>query len=113
MAYSSDLRTRVVEYVLSGKSRVSAAKFFNVAEKTVRNWMKLHKETGSVDPRPHRGGKRSTIDSEEFKSYVDANPGQTLKVIGKHFGLSYQGAAYNLSKHGYVNKKNTSIRRKG
>jgi len=112
MAYSSDLRARVVEYVLSGKSYLLTASIFNVCEKTVRNWMKLYEETGAVDPRPHRGGRKSSINAEAFKSYVNANPDKTLVEMGQHFGLSYEGVAYNLRKHGYVNKKNAAIQRK-
>ena len=105
MAYSSDLRQRVVDYVQSGKSKISASHLFDVGEKTVRNWVSLYKETGSVHPRPHKGGRKSSVDPSQFKLYVDENPSKTLKEIGAHFGLSYQGAAYNLQKHGYVNKK--------
>jgi len=112
MAYSLDLRQRVVDYVQSGKSKISASKLFDIGEKTVRNWMILYEETGAVDPRPHRGGRKSSIDSATFKSYVDANPDKTLKEIGANFGLSYEGAAYNLRKHGYVNKKNAAIQGK-
>jgi len=91
MAYSLDLRERVIDYIGSGKSKVSASKLFDIAEKTVRNWVLLYKETGSVNQRPHRGGKTSSIDSEAFKSYVDANFGKTFKELGAHFGLSYEG----------------------
>ncbi|MDQ6998711.1 MAG: hypothetical protein Q9M17_08350, partial [Mariprofundus sp.] len=56
--------------------------------------MKLYKETGAVDPRPHRGGRKSSINSEEFRSYVAANPDKTLVEMGEHFGLSYEGVAY-------------------
>jgi len=112
MAYSLDLRQKVVDYVQSGKSKISASKLFGVGEKTVRNWMTLYKETGVVSPRPHKGGKKSSINSGAFKLYVDANPSKTLKEIGAQFGLSYEGAAYNLRKHGYVNKKNAAIQRK-
>ncbi|MBL4760286.1 MAG: helix-turn-helix domain-containing protein [Mariprofundaceae bacterium] len=37
-----------------------AASIFNVCEKTVRNWMKLYEETGAVEPRAHRGGRKSS-----------------------------------------------------
>jgi transposase len=112
MAYSLDLRQRVINYIQSNGSKISASKIFKINEKTVRNWVLLYKETGSVNPRQHRGGKRSSIDSEKFKSYVDVNPDKTLKEIGAHFGLSYEGAAYNLRKHGYVHKKNSVVQGK-
>ena len=112
MAYSLDLRQRVIDYIHSGGSKISASHLFAVGEKTVRNWVLLYKETGAINPRPHRGGKRSSIDSEKFKSYVNANPDKTLKELGVHFGLSYEGAAYNLRKHGYVHKKNAVVQGK-
>jgi len=112
MAYSLDLRQRVIDYIHSGGSKITASHIFDVGEKTVRNWVSLYKETGSVNPRPHRGGKRSSVDSDTFKSYVDANPDKTLKELGAHFGLSYEGAAYNLRKHGYVHKKNAALQGK-
>ena len=105
MAYSTDLRTRVIAYVNAGGSRLSAAKLFDLSEKTVRNWLRLYKESGSVEPRPHGGGFTSKVDSTDFVQYVSEHPDNTLKETGAHFGISHQGVAYNLRKHGYAYKK--------
>jgi transposase len=48
MAYSIDLRERVVSYVKSGGSRISASSIYTVSERTVRRWLQLESETGSV-----------------------------------------------------------------
>ena len=109
VVYSIDLRTRVLSYVFSGGSRLSASKIFKISERTVRNWIRLHEDTGSLQPRPHGGGFVSKIDSDEFKGYVADNPDKTLHEMGEHFGITHSGVAYNLSKHGYVYKKNTSL----
>lgn len=109
MAYSIDLRTRVVSYVESGGSRLSASRIFRVGERTVRNWINLRRETGSVSCRPHGGGFVSKVDSTKFKQYIADNPDKTLQEIGDYFGVTHEGAAYNLRKHGYVYKKNTSL----
>lgn len=109
MSYSIDLRTRVVSYVESGGSRLSASRIFKVSERTVRNWINLQRETGSVLCRPHGGGFPSKVDAEKFKQYIADNPDKTLQEIGDYFGVTHEGAAYNLRKHGYVYKKNTSL----
>jgi transposase len=54
---SNDLRERVVAFVEAGHSRRAAAVHFGVSASFVVNLMTLHRETGSVDPRP-RGGRR-------------------------------------------------------
>ena len=54
---SSDLRTRVFGFVEAGHSRHEAARRFRTSVSFVVNLMKLHRETGSVEPKP-RGGCR-------------------------------------------------------
>ncbi|MDQ6953000.1 MAG: IS630 transposase-related protein [Mariprofundaceae bacterium] len=105
MAYSLDLRDRVINSVESGMKKKNASITFNVSIKTIQNWLQLKKETGSICPRPYTGGARPKISQEVFESYINENPSQTLKEIGKHFNLTYGWAAYNLHKYGYVNKK--------
>ena len=39
MSYSLDLRQKVVSYLESGQSRVSAAAIFGIGESTVRRWI--------------------------------------------------------------------------
>lgn len=55
MSYSVDLRERVVSYVEPGNSRIAAAKFFKVGERTVQRWVILKHETGTLSPKPHGG----------------------------------------------------------
>jgi transposase len=112
MSYSLDLRQKVVSYVNSGYSRVSAAKIFGLGESTVRRWISRHKETGDVHPLPHGGGFPSKINAADFKQYVTENPDKTLQEMGEFFGISHEGVAYNLRKHGYVHKKKSALRRK-
>jgi putative transposase len=49
--YSNDLRERVVAAVEGGLSRHRAAAQFGVAPSTAINWVKRHRETGSVSPK--------------------------------------------------------------
>lgn len=112
MAYSVDFRECVISYVESGGSRISASRIFKVGERTVRRWISLKEATGSVEPLPHGGGFPSKVDPIAFKQYITENPDKTLHEIGDYFGISHEGAAYNLRKHGYVFKKNFALRRK-
>lgn len=105
MSYSLDLRKKVIKYVMSGGTRVSASKIFNLGEKTVRTWVKRFKETGDYDRLPQSGGATSKVKKEIFIDYIKANPDKTLKEIGNNFNMSHEGAAYNLRKYGFTYKK--------
>lgn len=48
MAYSPDLRERVLAAVDRGLSRTEAAKLFAVARATITDWVRLRRETGSL-----------------------------------------------------------------
>ncbi len=105
MAYSQDLRERVIAYVEKGNTQLSASQCFSINEKTVRKWFDLKDETGSLKPRKHRGGVRPRVTKEELKLYVDAHPNAILKDMAEHFNFTIPGISYHLHKHGYVQKK--------
>jgi len=105
MAYSQDLRARVIAYVEAGHTQLLAAQRFHINDKTVRQWIVLKAETGSLEPREHRGGAKPRVTKEELKLYVDAHPNAILEEMAKHFGFTIPGIAYHLHKHGYVQKK--------
>lgn len=105
MAYSQDLRARVMDYIESGHTHEQAADLFQIHHKTVFNWLKLKKATGSLTPRPHRGGVKARVTVEELEAYVEAHPDDTLEVMSKYFGFTIPGIHYHLKKHGYVHKK--------
>ena len=110
--YSLDLRRKVVLYVDSGGSRASASKIFGLCKETIRRWVMRKQDTGDVKPLPHGGGFPSKVDETEFKAYVESNPDKTLHEMAEHFGISHEGVAYNLRKHGYVHKKKAFYTRK-
>ena len=112
MAYSLDLRNRVIELIESGHTQKKVAAVFNISLTAVQGWVKLKKETGDIKCRAYTGGARAKVSQVDFEAYVDANPSKTLKEIGAHFSLTYGWAAYNLEKYGYVYKKKLKIQRK-
>lgn len=112
MTYSMDLRERVVSYINSGGQQTVAAKIFSVSLRTIHKWMHSYRATGEIKLLPRGGGPRSKVDEEKFKEYVKTNPDKTLEEIGAQFGISYEGARYNLIKHNFVYKKKSSLYRK-
>lgn len=56
MAYSIDLRERVVEYIEAGKTVKEASRIFKVNQRTILRWRKLKEETGTVTRQPYKHG---------------------------------------------------------
>ena len=54
-AYSDDLRRRIVSAVDGGMPRSAAARVFGVGRATVKRYLTLRRETGTLAPRPRRG----------------------------------------------------------
>jgi transposase len=57
--YSIDLRERVLGAYRRGEGSIEdLADRFEIAPRSIRNWLKLMRTTGSVVPRRHGGGAR-------------------------------------------------------
>ena len=87
---SRDLRERVVNAYLAGdESYPEVAKRFGIGEASVSRWLRLRRDTGSVEPRAHAGGRARRIDDDgvEFlKRIIDGKPDCTLAELA----LKYQ-----------------------
>lgn len=67
--YSEDLRTRVVSaYLNSEGTQRELARRFRVSTSFVHSVIRRFRETGSVEPKPHRGGYPSLIDEGGLKT---------------------------------------------
>jgi transposase len=53
--YSKDLRVKVLAAVDRGMPRKKVARIFGVSEPTIRRYLRLHRQTGDVEPRPVPG----------------------------------------------------------
>lgn len=61
-AYSMDLRVRIVEsYFAQEGSQADLAKRFKVSERWLQNLLRRRRETGSIEPLPHGGGRERII----------------------------------------------------
>jgi transposase len=84
---SSDLRLRVISAVEGGMTRRAAAERFGVAASTAVRWVHQWRQTGSVEPRPQGGDKRSHrigAHADEILALVEEIPDMTLAEIATH-----------------------------
>ena len=113
-----ELRLQMVEEVLSGVPQRTVAKRHGVSEKSVGQFVKLHKDSKSLAPKPMRGDRRS----HKIESYYDAiiailaeKRDRTLKEIATILILKFgEKARFGIStlwqffyRHNYTRKKKT------
>ena len=89
--YSIDLRDRVIKKHNEGKNVSEIANELNVKKTFVYDMLALYKTTGSVEPKPHTGGRKPTIDEEcllRIEALVLETPDITLQEIKDALGLT-------------------------
>lgn len=89
--YSNDLRNRVAAAVDRREGSLpQIADRFRISLKTLRRWLQRRGETGSLDPKPHGGGRSRAVaghDVERLKDLVRQQPDATLDELNKRLGL--------------------------
>jgi transposase len=110
---SNDLRQRILDAVdrREGSLRQLAVRFaVNVS--TITRLLRLRRQTGAFDPRPHAGGTEPTLDQEgleRLRKLVEETPDATLEQYKQKLGISgsimivWRG----LEKLGITRKKKT------
>lgn len=80
---SMDLRTRVMNDVEAGMSAERAAVKYSLSARTIYQWKKLKRETGSLAPRCGRSGPRPKLEPyrERILVAVKENSGITLEEL--------------------------------
>ena len=80
--YSKDLRLRVLAAVDRRTPRKEVAKTFSVSLPSIKRWLKLRKETGSVEPRegvPGPPARKGAALEEWLPEQLKDNPDLTLE----------------------------------
>lgn len=91
MEWMTDARLRkaiVRAWHEEGLTYAQTAKRFEVGEATVNRILRLHRETGSVAPRPRGGGNRSPLHDEMaalLKRIVEELPDATIQELTDAF----------------------------
>src|SRR5947209_5544907 len=89
---SNDLRKRILEAVdnKEGSRRKLAARF-KVNTSTITKLLRLRRETGSFEPRPHAGGFAPALGGdalERLRGLVEKTPDATLEALRQAMGVS-------------------------
>src|SRR4051812_49246529 len=89
---SNDLRRRILDAVdnKEGSRRTLAARF-KVNTATITKLLRLRRETGSFEPRPHAGGVTPTLDGDALKrlrKLVEESPDATLEALRQAMGVT-------------------------
>ena len=91
-AYSQDLRQRILDTVQRGEGslRQIACRFL-VSLSFVTRLLRLHRNTGSLQPKPHGGGNPAVLgpeDLERLRELVQKQPDATLEELQQRLGVS-------------------------
>jgi len=110
-AYSNDLRKRVADACDAREgTRAQIAARFSVSVAWVRRLLQRRRETGSLEPRPHGGGRPPALDAAadgRLRAAVRADPGATLEELGRAAGVECSPATVfrALDRLGITRKK--------
>lgn len=100
MAYSLDLRKRVVEWVEEGGSVSKASKIYKVGRATIYRWM------SRADLKPTKIERRNRkLDWEALRKDVEENPDTKLTELAQKFGVRPSAICYALKKLKITRKK--------
>jgi transposase len=96
-AYSTDLRQRVIAACdARDGTRPQIAARFGVSESWVRKILRQRRDTGSIEPRPHGGGRAPAFDpqaSARLGQAVRADDDATLEELAEASGVACSEAA--------------------
>lgn len=111
MALSIDLRERIIEAIEEKNlSKADVIRIFNISRTGLDYLLTHYKETGSLNPKPHGGGRPSKFsddDIEKIKKFIEKKPDATLEEILEYTGkdASLTSLFRTLKKIGYRLKK--------
>src|SRR3954453_432155 len=90
--YSQDLRKRILDTVRRGDGSLrQIARRFLVSISFVTRLLRLHRDTGSLEPKPHGGGNPAVLgpeDLERLRAWIRQQPDATLQECRQRLGAS-------------------------
>jgi transposase len=110
-AYSTDLRERVVAACDAGDAtREQVAARFSVTVPWIRKLLRQRRQTGSIAPKPRRGGRAPAFDAAaavRLRAAVRADDDATLEELARAAGVACCAAAVHraLARLGITRKK--------
>jgi len=107
VAYSLDLRKRVVDFVSSGGSKSEASRRYEVSLWCVKDWC----SRASLEPIKPPGRPRQ-IDWITLKQDIQNNPDKLLRERADELGVWINSIWYACKQMNITHKKNTSLQGK-
>lgn len=103
-------REKIVNAYKNGQTMAEVAERFVVSEQTVRNLVKLKRETGSLEPKPHGGGREPVIrgkDEQRLREILRDQPDATLEELSDRLGVDVDPSVMcrTLQRLGITRKK--------
>ena len=92
-AYSVDLRKKIVDAIRHGRPTVEVARIFGVGISSVKRYMKMAQEEGSLDPKKAPGKKRKLDEiamkllEENLRARPTATYEQRAEFLDKFLGV--------------------------
>jgi len=113
-AYSSDLRTKIMDAVDAGMSKSEAARTFRVGLATIKRYAALRREQGTLVPKPHPG-RPPTIRPEQQEILWAQLTAHPAAYLDEHCTLFAQqtGVVVSTSTMSRVIRKLGWTRKKG
>ena len=110
MAYSIDLRKKVIGFLLKGHSQREAQKVFGVGLSAVNRWHQQYQRSGNLNDKPScRRFKK--LDPEKLQAYIAEHSDAYLQEIGDAFGCSDTAVLKALKRLGITRKKRQTATR--
>ena len=112
-AYPLSVRRKMIERYKAGESTEEIAERYGYCVSGVRRVRQRYEETGSVEPRKTKPGRKPSLDGsalERLASPVAAQPDATLAELRQRMGIDVDLAVYcrALKKLGLTRKKSRS-----
>ena len=116
--YSTGLRERIVAARARGHSAAETARLFKLSKRSVERYYKLHATTGSLQPKPRGGYRRSRLEKhdETLRRWIQEQPDLTLAELQQRLArklkvsLGLTALWHRLEHLGLSYKKNAARR---
>src|SRR5215469_17049322 len=105
---------KIIQHKQNNVNETDIAKWLIISQSTVTKIWALHKQTGSIQPRPRTQGRKPLITQQTMDQIIqkiEQQPDITLKELIEEFNLSISPAALSkrLTKLDYTFKKRVFI----
>ena len=105
MAYTKEIREKVMNYLGKGHTIAEAHEVFEIGTSAIKAWKKLCRETGSYEKKKlNRSHKK--LDPVKLRAYINEQPDSYLREIAKVFNCSITGVFNALKRLNITRRKN-------